>query len=829
MATMPAANLYDGLLQDLRYAFRALRSSPAFASVAILSLALGIGANTAIFSLIDSVILKTLPVSHPEQLLQVTMGTNPIFTNPVWEQVRDRQDVFAGIFASGGARFNLSSGGEARYAMSKYVSGQFFETLGLHPVLGRTLTPADDRRGCPGTAVLSYGFWQKEYAGRADVVGKNISLDNHPFEILGALEPGFTGIDVGSSIDVYVPLCVEKIISGETSMLDHRSAWWLQVLGRPKPGVSASQATARLKTLAPEIFAETVPPTWKPNTQADYRKRSFDTQLVANGLSNVRRQYQQALLVLMVVTGLVLLIACANVANLLLARSAARQREIAIRMALGSGRGRLIRQLLTESLVLSLSGATLGILFAQWGTRLLVGFLSVRGTQVYLNLNIDSRVLAFTASVAVLTGLMFGLAPAWRGTRVNPQSAMKANARGVIEGSRFGLGKALVVLQVALSLVLVVGAGLMLTTFFKLETLDSGFEREHILLSSVDLRNGHYPAERRGAVYREMLDHLRALPGVRLVSASAMTPISGGVWDQYVQIDGYVPKGREDTDVNFNRVSEGFFETLGTPLIAGRDFNSNDTLESPIVALVNQTMTRRFFAGENPVGKRFRMENGNKLGDPIEIVGVVKDAKYGSLREDAPPTAYLALSQTAKPDTSLTFEVRAAAGTPTAQISAVKSAIAEVNRDVSLQFKSLAVQVDESLARERLLATLSGFFGALALLLAMIGLYGVMSYNVARRRNEIGIRMALGAGQSRVLRMVLREVAILIGIGLAIGLGAAIATTRFVESFLYGLKPNDPWTLSLAAAVLALVAALAGFLPARRASHLDPMTALREE
>jgi putative ABC transport system permease protein len=826
--------MMDALLQDLRYAIRALRSSPGFAAVAILSLALGIGANTAIFSLIDSVILKTLPVSHPEQLVQVTMGTDGgYYTNPIWEQVRDRQDVFSAIFAYGGGRFNLAAGGEARYAQGNYVAGKFFETLGLRTVLGRTFTMADDRRGCPGTAVLSYGFWQKEYGGRGDVVGKNISLDNHPFEILGVVAAGFTGVDVGSAMDLYVPICTEKIIRGETSALDMRSAWWMRVIGRPKPGVSADQATARLKTLAPSIFEATTPPNWKADDKAAYRKRTFETQMVANGLSNIRRQYQQALIILIVITGVVLLIACANVANLLLARSAARQREIAIRMALGSGRGRLIRQLFTESLVLSLTGAALGILFAQWGTRLLVGFLSVGGGKVFLDLSIDSRVLGFTAGVAILTGLLFGLAPAWRGTRVNPQSAMKANARGVVTldkpGSKFGIGKALVVLQVALSMVLVVGAGLMLTTFFKLETLDAGFEREHVLLASVDLRNGHYPPERRGAVYREMLEHLRAIPGVRSAGDSNMTPISGGFWNDTLEIEGYASKSRDDTLVYFNEVSDRYLETMGIDLVAGRDFNAHDTTESPKVAIVNQTVSQKFFGGQNPIGKRYRTENGNKMSDWVEIVGVMKDTKYGTLREETLPTAYVPASQNAKPRESITFEVRAAAGAPTVLISAVKSAIAQVNRDVSLQFKTLAVQVDESLARERLLATLSGFFGGLALMLAMIGLYGVMSYNVARRRNEIGIRMALGAEQARVLRMVLGEVAILISIGLAIGLGTAIGTTRFVESFLYGMKPNDPWTLSLGAGVLALVAVLAGFLPARRASRLDPMSALRDE
>jgi predicted permease len=817
--------MVDALSQDLRYALRALRSSPGFASVAILSLALGIGANSTIFSLINSLLLKTLPVSHPEQLLQVTRGKDDYFTNPIWEQLRDHQDVFSGVFAYGGASFNLSSGGEARYADGYYVSGQFFETLGLHPILGRTLTTADDKRGCPGIAVLSNGFWHKEYGSRPDIIGKSISLDNHPFEIVGVLEPGFTGVEVGNAIDVYAPICAEKIVAGQASNLDDGNWWWLNVIGRPS--VSPAQATAHLKTLGPEIFKATLPPNFKPEDQTDYLNNTLATHPVAHGISDLRSKYQRALTILMVITGLVLLIACANVANLLLARSAARQREIAIRIALGLGRVRLLRQLLTESLALSLTGAALGILFAHWGARLLVRFLSSTRNQVFLDLTLDYRVLGFTAGVAILTGLLFGLAPAWKGTRVDPQSAMKVNSRGVIEGSKFGLGKALVVVQVALSLLLVVGAGLMLSTFFKLETVHTGFDRDHVLLTNVDLRS--YPQERVSSVLQELLDRLRSLPGVRSASASALTPISGWRWSQDVRIESYTPRSREDKNVWFNSVSGGFFETLGTSFLAGRDFNAHDTPQSPHVAIINQTMANRFFAGQNPIGKRYRTEEGNKLTEPAEVIGVVQDAKYLSLRAEVPPTAYLPASQSSFFLLPATFELRVAAGTPLALIPGVKSAIAEVNPNVSLQFTTLAAQVDESLTRERLLAALSGFFGALALLLATIGLYGVMSYNVARRRNEIGIRMALGAQQQGVLRMVLREVALLIGIGLLIGVTAALATTQFVESFLYGIKSTDPVTLSAAAAVLALVAATAGYLPARRASRLDPMAALREE
>ena len=828
----------DAVFRDVRYALRALRKSPAFAAVAILSLALGIGANTAIFSLIDAVILKSLPVPHPEELLQVMMGKQSYigYANPTWEHLRDRQDVFSGIFAYGRWEFDLAARGQARSVHGNYVSGQYFGTLGVHALLGRTLTPADDTRGCAGSAVLSYGFWQSEYGGRADVLGKPISIDRHPIEIAGVTEPGFNGTEVGGSADVMVPLCAAAVIgSGRPGMLDINfyPVGWLQVMGRLRHGVSASQATARLKTLAPQIYKSALDQNGlaredgrqlRPEAREEYLRRTFDTQPAANGISYVRREYTQALVVLMTIVGVVLLIACANVANLQLARGASRQREIAIRMAVGGSRGQLIRQLLTESLLLSGIGAMLGILFAEWGARLLIRFLDAP-----LDLSLDIRVLAFTASIAVLTGLLFGIAPAWRGSRVNPQSAMKANSRGVIEGSKLGLGKVLVMAQVALSLLVVVGAGLMLSTFWKLISLDAGFERDHVLLVNVDLRSGNYPAERWSAVYQEMLDQLRTIPGFRSASVSSITPVCHCRWAGEVVVEGYTPKSREDAMASFNNVSDGYFETVGTSIVGGRDFNSHDTSTSTKVAIVSQSMAQKYFGAANPLGRHFRVQDGNLPSVPVEIVGIVKDAKYGSLRDEPSPFAFIPWSQGGAPGPLTGFELRTTAGAPTALISGVKSAIARVNPDVSIEFKTLAVKVDDSIQRETLLATLSGFFGALALLLATIGLYGVMSYNVARRRNEIGIRLALGAEQSRMLRMVLSEVAILIAIGLMVGFVAALATTRLVASFLYGLQPNDPWTLGIAAAMLAMVAAIAGYLPARRASRLDPMTALREE
>ena len=816
--------MLDTLWQDSRHAIRALRNDPGFAAVTALSLALGIGANTAIFSLINAVMLKTLPVSQPEEVLQVTAGGGGggYFSNPVWEQIRDRHDAFSGIFAYSRWAFNLSRGGEARSVNGEYVSGQFFDTLGVPAALGRTFTPKDDYRGCGGGAVLTYGFWQREYGGRVDVLGKTISLDHHPFEIVGVARYGFTGTEVGASLDVMVPLCAEKILHGDSSLLDADPAGrWLRILGRPTPGTPASTTSARLQALAPEVFRATVVSKWPAQQREKWLRLPLTGQSAANGLSTLREDYRLALYVLMAIAAMVLLIGCANMSNLLLARGAARHREIAIRMALGSGRGRLVRQMLTESLLLSFLGAALGVLVAVWGTSLLVKFLDIS-----LDLAPDPRVLGFTAGVAILTGLLVGVAPAWRGTRADPMAAMKSgHALGRRSGS--GTGKLLVIGQVVLSTVLVAGAGLLLSTFWRLAGLDPGFETDRVLLTAIDLRGSGYTQERRNAVFRQVLDSVRTLPGVRSASLSHFTPMLHAVRIHEVAIEGYSSPSREDSQVYFNAVTDGYFATIGTPLLAGRDFNGHDTQASPSVAIVNQTMAKKYFGGANPVGGRFRIRTGDTLGDAIEIVGVVRDAKYNDLRKEVPPTAYTAWSQTDLPFSSL--EVRPAGGAPSALIGEVKGAIASVDASASIEFTTLADQVGNSLRRERLLATLAGFFGGLALLLAVIGLYGITSYTVARRRSEIGIRMALGAEQWQVLRMVMGEVAVLIGSGIAVGLAVTLAATPLIASFLYGVRPNDPQTLSLAAGVLAVTAGAAGYWPARRASRLDPMTSLREE
>jgi putative ABC transport system permease protein len=822
----------ESLVADLRYAARALRASPGFALVAILSLGLGIGANTAIFSLIDAVMLKSLPVSHPEELVQVTVDDNSVLTNPIWEQLRGRKDLFSSVFAftTGGApAFDLANGGESRRVPGAWVSGEFFSGLGVHAAAGRLLRSEDDVRGCPAVAILNYGFWQSQFGGQVAAVGKTLSLDGHPFEIVGVTAPGFFGVDVGHSPQIYAPLCAEAIIRGPESVLDKRSTWFLRVVGRPRAGMPAEQFRARLAAESRAVFSATLPPNFSTSSQGEYLKGTLRFKEVAKGLSDLRLRYREALWILMGVVGLVLLIACANVANLLLARATVRQREMAVRISIGAGRRRLVRQLLTESVLLSLAGAAVGIPFAYWGSRLLVGFFSTRTDPTWLDLSVDGRVLAFTLAVAMATGILFGLAPAWQATHIDPQAAMKEKGRGTPKGSsRFSLGKALVIGQVALSLVLVAVAGLLLGSFRRLATLDPGFRRDGVLLISIESRDKPSPDGPKNVSYRETLDRLRALPGVRSASASLLTPVSGWSWNEELLVDGPVPTASQDNVIWFNAVSDGFFSTLGTRVVFGRDFDGHEGPGSPLVAILNETAARRLFGRANPLGKHFRTKAGNQTGPPVEIVGVVADAKYQSLREETSETIYLPIDQHEALGPYYSLELRMD-GPAAALVPAVRQRLDQGRPGTSYTLSLLSAQVDESLTRERLLATLSGFFGGLALLLAGIGLYGTVAYSVARRRHEIAIRLTLGALRSRVLRMVLGEVGWMVGAGVGLGLLLALATTRWVASFLFGLTASDPLTLTLAAATLAAVALVAGALPAWRAARLDPVVSLREE
>lgn len=826
----------DALGDDLRYAIRALRHSPGFAFVAILSLALGIGANTAIFTLIDAVMLRSLPVSHPEELVQVTLADRgPVFTNPIWEQLRDHQTVLADVFAySAFNRFNLAPSGEARPVAGSLVSGDYFHALGVQPALGRLLSRSDDVRGCPPLAVISDTFWRSEFGADPDVLGKTITLNSHAFRIVGVAQSGFTGLEVGQATSVFVPICSDAVLSGSNNALDGRSTWWLTVVGRTPPDASLARVRVGLRSLAPGIFEATTPPRFGAEEQQRYRKATFDVKPAPNGVSFVRQQYRTALLTLMAIVALVLLIACANVANLLLARAAVRRREIAIRVALGASRGRIVRQLLTESVLLSVVAALIGLVVAQWASRLLVSFLSPSDAPIFLNLAFDSRVLGFSIAVVMLTGIGFGLAPAWRSARVQPNAALKANARGVVESQRgLSLGKALVVVQVAVSLTLIIGAGLLLGSFKKLATLDPGFRPSDVLLVSMARPSRPESNADMRSVYGQVLRRVRALPAVAAASVSQITPLSNTSWNEELIVDGFSPKSGPDGLAYFNSVSDDYFRTLGTPLLAGRDFNDGDRLGAAKVAIVNETMARHFYKTAAPVGRTFRLRGvGDRIEGPYQIVGVVKDAKYQSLREETLPTAYIPVAQDTTVGGGLNLELNLelrATGTGAIALPSLKKTLLDVDPSLSVRFTQFATQVDNSLRRERLLATLSGFFGALALLLATMGLYGVLSYNVARRRNEIGIRVALGAGRRQVTSMVLGEVSVMVCIGLAIGLGLALAMTRFIVSFLFGLAPTDVVTIGGSMTLLAGVALVAAYVPARRASRVDPMEALRED
>jgi putative ABC transport system permease protein len=554
----------------------------------------------------------------------------------------------------------------------------------------------------------------------------------------------------------------------------------------------------------------------------------------ATGTSHLRTQYRTALFTLSTVVGLVLLIACANLANLLLARATARQREFAVRLALGASRPRLVRQLLIESLLIALAGAGLGMLLARWASGLLVHQLTPANRATFpivLDLTLDWRVLGFTAAAAIATALLFGLAPAFRSTDLSAGALMKSGGRSIASGwSRVNLEKVLIAAQIALSLVLVFGASLFVRSFASLATLDPGFTRERVLLVDVNIRRADYPVDRRLAVYERLAEAQRATPGVQSLAYAAVTPISGYMTDDEIEVDGFTPANKMDSAVHMNRVSPGYFQTLGTALRAGRDFDTHDTAQAPRVAIINETMARKFFKGRNPIGQHFRERNVN-AGDvrqTIEIVGIAQDSKYETLREDIPPTAYMPMLQEATPANTMTYMLRAA-GDPRALITSLSQAVSRVNGNITFDFGTLAEQVDASLVQERLLAMLAGFFGALALLVAGIGLYGVMWLAMTRRRGEIGIRLALGAEPGAVIRMVLREVATLTAIGLATGAVVAIATGRLVANLLFGLTATDVSTWLVAIALLGSVAALAGYLPARRASRVDPMVALREE
>ena len=826
----------DAMIQDLRFGVRMLLKHKGFTLVAILSLALGIGANTAIFQLLDAVRLRTLPVKAPQELVEVRIADmkgarggiwrEPSVTFPIWEQIRDRQQAFSGIFAWGTDHANLAPGGEVRPARMLYVSGDFFNTLGVNATRGRVFNSADDQRGCASPGVIvSHQFWQREYGGEANVVGRSLMLADHSFEIVGVTPPNFFGMEVGKSFDLAMPICAASIVRGNTRMFSG-IMWWLTVNGRLKPGWRLDQATAHTQTISADLFQAALPPDYPQPSVNAYLQTKLVALPAGAGISELREKYEQSLWLLLAIAGLVLLIACANLANLLLARASAREREIAVRQALGASRGRLIRQLLVESLLLALIGAALGAALAQALSRTMVAFLSTSADPVFLDLAPDWRVLGFTAGLAVVTCVLFGLTPAIRVTRKKAGAMIKAAGRGMTAGrERFTLRRTLAVAQVALSLVLVTGALLFSRSLGKILTLEIGFRHEDVLTATATFRKLNLPPERIHGFRDELLERVRTIPGVESAAISNVTPLRGwGGGTAWMDSTG----ARQTAPTSLSRVGPDYFRTLEIPLLAGRDFDTRDRQDTPLVAIVNQAFARKFASGANPVGQRLWIAASPGSPDtPYEIVGLVGDTKYEDLREQFQPIVYYAEAQDdSGPGAQLLIRSRL----PQREtIASVKRVLDEINPAITVSFEGLTPIIESTILRERLMATLSGFFGLLALLLASIGLYGILSYGVASRTTELGIRMALGAQRGDVFWLILREALWLVLIGMAVGLPLIFAVTRLAATLLFDLSPTDPVSLIAAALLLFGVAMLAGYLPSRRATRVDPIVALRYE
>jgi putative ABC transport system permease protein len=819
----PGVRMRSAFTTDWRDAWRALASTPLVSTIAVLSLALGIGANLALFSILNGLLYKTLPVRNPDRLALLDQGS---WTNPIWEQVRNHaSEVADGGFAWAVQRFDLSATG-ADVVDGLYVSGRMFDVLGVDPARGQLLTDRDDSAALPdgAVAVISDRFWRDRFGRAADAVGRSISIERVPFTIVGVTPPGFFGVDVGGSFDVAIPLATERLIRGTASSLAGRRSWWMNIMLRLRPGQTLADATAALRAVQPQIRAETLPPGVR--AEEEYLEAPLTLVSGASGRSWVRTRYERPLTAIMIVAGAVLLVACANIANLMLARAVARRHELSVRIALGASRLRVSRQLLAESALMTVAGTLAGSLFAVWASGALVAQISTPGLRVFIDLATDWRVVAFGAGLAVAIALLFGLAPALGVSALQPNEALKAQSRGSGAEGRFAMRHVLVVLQVALSLALVVAAGLLTRTFVSLDTRPAGFDRDSTLVARVGLRAADFRPEIRLDLLERMRSAAAALPGVSEAALSFTTPVSNTGWNTRIQMAGRSLNPRARTSW-VNAVSPGWFRTYGVRMAEGRDFTRADMLTTR-VAVVNRSFARKFLATEHPIGLTFSEDPpaGEPAKAPVEVVGLVEDAVYRSLRSEMTPTMYIPLGMEEQP-TSMALGVRVASGDPLALSKAVEAVIGREAPQATVVIRSLADQVAASLAQERLVARLSAFFGGLALVLAALGLYGVTAYAVTRRRVEIGIRMALGANPASVVRLVIVRVGWLVGLGIVAGGALSLWAVRFIATLLYGLEPWDPATFAGAAAILGAVSALAGWIPARRASRIDPTIALR--
>jgi predicted permease len=831
------------LLQDIRFGLRTLAKNPGFTLVAILTLALGIGANAAIFSLTDQVLLRFLPVERPQELVVLhspgkshgrtwnDIQGGHSFSYPMYKDLRGRNEVFAGLLARYHVQVSIAGQGQSQLAEGELVSGNYFQVLGVQPALGRVFSSQDETAaGANPVAVLSYGYWTRNFGGDPNILNKQLSVNGNSLTIVGVARSGFAGVQVGQVPDLFIPITMKAPMTPNWDGLADRNDHWVTMLARLKPGISSTKAEAGLTPLYHAILEGEAPALkLSSRDQQEFLNRKMLVDIGSHGRPVLQHDAKQPLLVLMAMVGLVLLIACANLAGLLIARGEGRQREIALRLALGAGRGRLVRQLMTESLLLAIVGGVTGLALASWTLAVIVKSIPESVGASGLTAQLDYRVLIFACAISLLTGVFFGLAPAIRATRADLQSVLKDQGASVSGGkANVRVRKSLLVSQIALTAVLLGSAGLFAHSLFNLKQQDLGVRPDHVLEFSISPELNRYTPPQTISLVERIRKSIEPLPGVRAVSLSEIPMLAGSNSSSNITVEGYNAQEDEDMQVDHNSVGPDFLATMGIALLNGREFSDSDTSSSPKVAIINESMARRFFAGRQPVGLHFGFGKAKEAKIDTEIIGVAKDSKNTDLRDQVYPTVFLPYSQSEHAGNA-TFYVRTNQD-PVALTATVRNVVQSLDSNLPLyDLKTLAAQVDDIAFTDRLVTVFSLGLGLLASLLAAVGLYGVMAYVVARRTREIGIRMALGATQQSVAWMILREILGMLAAGLAIGLIAAYGIGRVIESQLFGVKASDPLVFFIAAGLLVAVALLAGWLPSRKAAGVDPMVALRYE